>query len=115
MFERGGDRTRTSVDERPSTHVYAAPYTPSLGEVPPEPILVTEHVSPRLLIHVQSFIVARRARVCWYEELVDRVTVSCFGVRQGERRAEKGAKACRAVQVNPRLQDVISRRRYAND
>lgn len=101
--------TRTSVDEWPSAHAYDAPEAASLCKVPPVPILIAEHVFPRLFIFVQSLVVAGRPWVRRREELVDGVAVGRVGVRQRERGAEEGAKASRAVQVDPRLMEWIVR------
>jgi hypothetical protein len=52
--------TLTSVDEGPSTHVYGAPETASLCKVPPVSVFAAKHVSSRLLVIMQSFVVTRR-------------------------------------------------------
>jgi hypothetical protein len=91
------------VDERPCTHVYGTLHASSLGKVPPETALITEHVLAWLLIVVQCFNVAWCARVRGREELVNRVAVCSFGARQREGGAEEGAKARWAVQIDPRL------------
>lgn len=105
-----GWESRTSVDEGPSTHVYSTPETASFCKVPPVSVFVAKHVSSRLLVIMQSFVVARRTWVCRGEELVNRIAIGRFYACQGERGAKKGAKACGAVQVDPwlRCADEVS-------
>ena len=93
----------TAVDKWPGAHVHGTPHAPALRKVPPEAALITEHVAPWLLVVVQCFDVAWRAWVRRREELVDRVALCTFGARQREGRAEEGAKARWAVQIDPWL------------
>ena len=85
------------MDKGPGTHVYGTPETTPFCKVPPVSVFVAKHVSSRLLVTMQSFIIARRARVCWGEELVNRVAVCGLCTCQGERGADEGAKTCGAV------------------
>lgn len=91
------------MNEGPSTHVYSTPETASFCEISPVSVFVAKHVSSRLLVIMQSFVIARRTWVCRGDELVNRIAVSRLYARQGERGAKKGAKACGAVQVDPWL------------
>lgn len=86
--------TQTSVDERPSTHVYGPPETASFGNVPPVSVFVAKEVSPRLLLIMESFVFARRTWICWDEELVNRIAVCRLCACQGKRGADEGTKAC---------------------
>ena len=92
--------TRTAVDKWPCAHVHGTPHAPALRKVPPEAALITEHVVPWLLVVVQCFDVAWRARVRRREEFVNRVALCSFGARQREGGAEECAKACWAVQID---------------
>jgi hypothetical protein len=91
------------VDEGTSTHVYTTPETASFCKVSPVSVFVAKHVSSRLLVIMQSCVVARRTWVCRGDKLVNRVAVGRLYACQGERGAKKRAKACGAVQVDPRL------------
>jgi len=100
---QSGRESRTSVDEGTSTHVYTTPETASFCKVSPVSVFVAKHVSSRLLVIMQSCVVARRTWVCRGDKLVNRVAVGRLYACQGERGAKKRAKACGAVQVDPRL------------
>lgn len=89
--------TQTSVDERASTHVYGPPKAASFSKVPPVSVFVAKEVSSRLLVAMESFVFARRTRICWDEELVNRVAVCRFCACQGKRGADEGTKTCGPV------------------
>lgn len=85
------------MDERPSTHVYAPPRTATFCKVPPVSIFVTNEVSSRLLVIMESFVFARRTRIGSGEELVNCVAVCRLCACQGKRGADEGTKACGPV------------------
>ena len=99
--------TQTSVDERPSTHVYGPPETASFCKIPPVSVFVAKEVSSRLLVIMESFVFARRTWICWVEELMNRIAVCRLCACQGKRAADEGTKACGPVQVHPRLRYAI--------